>query len=293
MNSHIEHFKQYLTYEKGLSPKSVEAYLHDVIQLDDFLQGRDIEKVILEDVQDFLKCLYDKNIAPRSQARMISGIKAFYNFLVYDGTISESPVVLLDAPKIGMHLPDVLSVEEVEAIIDAIDLSEPEGHRNRAMIEVLYGCGIRVSELVNLKISNLFFEEGFIKVIGKGDKERMVPIGSTAQKMVKLYMEGSRVHLPIKNGEEDFLFLNRRGSHLTREMIFILVKRWAEKAGIQKSISPHTFRHSFATHLIEGGADLRAVQELLGHESITTTEIYTHLDKDYIRSNIALFHPRY
>ena len=293
MSSHIEHFKQYLSYEKGLSPKSVEAYLHDVLQLEEFLQDRDIVKVSLEDVQDFLKSLYDKNIAPRSQARMISGMKAFYNFLVYDGTIAESPVALLDAPKIGMHLPDVLSIEEVEAIINAIVLSEPEGHRNRAIVEVLYGCGIRVSELVNMKISNLFFEEGFIKVIGKGDKERMVPIGATAQKMVTLYMEGARLHQPIKKGEEDFLFLNRRGSHLTREMIFVLVKRWAEKAGIQKSISPHTFRHSFATHLIEGGADLRAVQELLGHESITTTEIYTHLDRDYIRSNIALFHPRY
>lgn len=293
MNSHIERFRQYLNYEKGLSPKSVEAYLHDVLQLEEYLQDRDIVKVTLEDVQDFLKALYDKKIAPRSQARMISGIKAFYNFLVYDGTIDESPVILLDAPKIGMHLPDVLSIDEVEAILTAVDLSEPEGHRNRAILEVLYGCGLRVSELVTLKISNLFFDEGFIKVIGKGDKERMVPIGRTAQNMVKQYMEGTRLHLSIKKGEEDFLFLNRRGSHLTREMIFMMVKKCAEKAGIQKSISPHTFRHSFATHLIEGGADLRAVQELLGHESITTTEIYTHLDRDYIRSNIALFHPRY
>lgn len=293
MNSHIERFRQYLNYEKGLSPKSVEAYLHDVLQLEEYLQDKDIVKVTLEDVQDFLKALYDKKIAPRSQARMISGIKAFYNFLVYDGTIDESPVILLDAPKIGMHLPDVLSIDEVEAILTAVDLSEPEGHRNRAILEVLYGCGLRVSELVTLKISNLFFDEGFIKVIGKGDKERMVPIGRTAQNMVKQYMEGTRLHLSIKKGEEDFLFLNRRGSHLTREMIFMMVKKCAEKAGIQKSISPHTFRHSFATHLIEGGADLRAVQELLGHESITTTEIYTHLDRDYIRSNIALFHPRY
>lgn len=293
MNNLIVHFKQYLIYEKGLSAKSVEAYLHDITLLETFLAEKALDKVTREDCQAFLKDLYDKGIAPRSQARILSGVKAFYRFLLYDGKISEDPTELLDAPKIGLHLPDVLSIQEVENIINAIDLSTPEGHRNRAMAEVLYGCGLRVSELVTLRLSNLFFKEGFIKIVGKGNKERFVPIGSTAQKMVTLYVEGARQHLKIKNGEEDYVFLNRRGAHLTREMVFMLVKKWAKEANIEKTISPHTFRHSFATHLVEGGADLRAVQQMLGHESITTTEIYTHLDSDYIRSNIAQFHPRY
>lgn len=293
MNNLIVHFKQYLIYEKGLSAKSVEAYLHDITLLETFLAEKALDKVTREDCQAFLKDLYDKGIAPRSQARILSGVKAFYRFLLYDGKISEDPTELLDAPKIGLHLPDVLSIQEVENIINTIDLSTPEGHRNRAMAEVLYGCGLRVSELVTLRLSNLFFKEGFIKIVGKGNKERFVPIGSTAQKMVTLYVEGARQHLKIKNGEEDYVFLNRRGAHLTREMVFMLVKKWAKEANIEKTISPHTFRHSFATHLVEGGADLRAVQQMLGHESITTTEIYTHLDSDYIRSNIAHFHPRY
>lgn len=293
MNNLIVHFKQYLIYEKGLSAKSVEAYLHDITLLETFLAEKALDKVTREDCQAFLKDLYDKGIAPRSQARILSGVKAFYRFLLYDGKISEDPTELLDAPKIGLHLPDVLSIQEVENIINTIDLSTPEGHRNRAMAEVLYGCGLRVSELVTLRLSNLFFKEGFIKIVGKGNKERFVPIGSTAQKMVTLYVEGARQHLKIKNGEEDYVFLNRRGAHLTREMVFMLVKKWAKEANIEKTISPHTFRHSFATHLVEGGADLRAVQQMLGHESITTTEIYTHLDSDYIRSNIAQFHPRY
>lgn len=293
MNPLIVHFKQYLIFEKGLSPKSVEAYLHDVLLFDDFLGDKELQTVSREDCQAFLKDLYDKGIAPRSQARILSGVKAFYRFLLYDGKISEDPTELLDAPKIGLHLPDVLSIEEIEAIISVIDLSTPEGHRNRAMVEVLYGCGLRVSELITLRLSNLFFGDGFVKIIGKGNKERYVPIGSTAQKMVKLYVEGARATLKIRKGEEDYVFLNRRGSHLTREMVFMLVKKWAKEAGVEKSISPHTFRHSFATHLVEGGADLRAVQQMLGHESITTTEIYTHLDSDYIRSNIAQFHPRY
>lgn len=293
MNNLIVHFKQYLIYEKGLSAKSVEAYLHDITLLETFLAEKALDKVTREDCQAFLKDLYDKGIAPRSQARILSGVKAFYRFLLYDGKISEDPTELLDAPKIGLHLPDVLSIQEVENIINTIDLSTPEGHRNRAMAEVLYGCGLRVSELVTLRLSNLFFKEGFIKIVGKGNNERFVPIGSTAQKMVTLYVEGARQHLKIKNGEEDYVFLNRRGAHLTREMVFMLVKKWAKEANIEKTISPHTFRHSFATHLVEGGADLRAVQQMLGHESITTTEIYTHLDSDYIRSNIAHFHPRY
>lgn len=293
MNPLIVHFKQYLIFEKGLSPKSVEAYLHDVLLFDDFLGDKELQTVSREDCQAFLKDLYDKGIAPRSQARILSGVKSFYRFLLYDGTLTEDPTELLDAPKIGLHLPDVLSIEEIEAIISVIDLSTPEGHRNRAMVEVLYGCGLRVSELITLRLSNLFFTEGFVKIVGKGNKERFVPIGSTAQKMVKLYVEGARATLKIRKGEEDYVFLNRRGSHLTREMVFMLVKKWAKEAGVEKSISPHTFRHSFATHLVEGGADLRAVQQMLGHESITTTEIYTHLDSDYIRSNIAQFHPRY
>lgn len=293
MNPLIVHFKQYLIFEKGLSPKSVEAYLHDVALLETFLEEKKMEEATREDCQAFLKAIYERGVAPRSQARILSGIKAFYRFLLYDGVLTEDPTELLDAPKIGLHLPDVLSIEEIEAIISVIDLSTTEGHRNRAMVEVLYGCGLRVSELITLRLSNLFFTEGFVKIVGKGNKERFVPIGSTAQKMVKLYVEGARATLKIKKGEEDYVFLNRRGSHLTREMVFMLVKKWAKEAGVEKSISPHTFRHSFATHLVEGGADLRAVQQMLGHESITTTEIYTHLDSDYIRSNIAQFHPRY
>ena len=293
MSPLIIQFKQYLIFEKGLSPKSVEAYLHDVSLLEGFLEHKPLETAKLENLQLFLRSLVEKNVKPRSQARIVSGIKSFYRFLLYDGTIQDDPTVLLDAPKIGLHLPDVLSVPEIEAIINVIDLSTPEGHRNRALVEVMYGCGLRVSEVVTLRLSHLFFEEGFIKVLGKGNKERFVPIGSMAQKMVKLYMEGARKKLKIKKGEEDYLFLNRRGHHLTREMVFMLVKKWANEAGIEKSISPHTFRHSFATHLVEGGADLRAVQQMLGHESITTTEIYTHLDKDYIRSTMAQYHPRY
>ncbi len=293
MNPLIVRFKQYLMYEKGLSPKSVEAYLHDVTLLDSFLEGKKIEDVVLEDLQAFIQDLYEKGITARSQARIISGLRAFYKFLLYDGTLTDDPTALLDAPKIGLHLPDVLSVEEIEAIISVIDLSTPEGHRNRAMVEMLYGCGLRVSELVTVRLSNLFFNEGFIKVVGKGNKERFVPIGDMARKMVELYWHGARERVKIRKGEEDYLFLSRRGTHLTREMVFMLVKKWAKMAGVEKTISPHTFRHSFATHLINGGADLRAVQQMLGHESITTTEIYTHLDRDFIRSNIALHHPRY
>ncbi|MBR0304544.1 MAG: site-specific tyrosine recombinase XerD [Bacteroidales bacterium] len=293
MSPLIAQFKQYLLLEKSLSSKTVEAYLHDVTLLEDFLEHKALETAKLEDIQQFLRSLVEKGIATRSQARIVSGIKAFYRFLVYDGTLQDDPTALLNAPKIGMHLPDVLSVPEIEAIIAVIDLSTPEGHRNRALVEVMYGCGLRVSEAVSLKLSHLFFDEGFIKVLGKGSKERYVPIGSMARKMITLYVEGSRKKVKVKKGEEDYLFLNRRGRHLSREMVFMLVKKWAAEAGIQKSISPHTFRHSFATHLVEGGADLRAVQQMLGHESITTTEIYTHLDQDYIRSNIAQFHPRF
>lgn len=298
MNTLVVRYKQYLVLERKMSKNSTEAYLHDIQLLQTFLDGKPLEKASCEDLSDFVKHLYDEGLSTRTQARVLSGLKSFYRFLVYDDTINDedNPTRLLDAPEIGRHLPDVLSLDEVESVIGVIDLSTPEGHRNRAMVEVLYGCGLRVSELVTLKLSNVFFEEGFVKVLGKGDKERFVPIGLMALKMVKLYINGPRLHLKIKKGEEDYLFLNRRGSHLTREMVFMLVKKWTTEAlGAEraKTISPHTFRHSFATHLIEGGADLRAVQQMLGHESITTTEIYTHLDRDYIRSNIASFHPRY
>lgn len=293
MSNALIRFRQYLLYEKNLSVNSVEAYMHDVALLEEYLNGCAIENAQLSDIQSFIRQISQNEMAVRSQARIVSGIRAFYRFLLYEGTLTEDPTALLDTPKIGLHLPNVLSVEEVEAIINVIDLSAPEGHRNRAIVEVMYGCGLRVSEVVTLKISNLFFKEGFVKVLGKGDKERFVPIGEMAQKMVNLYVEGARKKLKIKKGEEDYLFLNRRGSHLSREMIFMLVKKWAQEAGIRKQISPHTFRHSFATHLVEGGADLRAVQQMLGHESITTTEIYTHLDSEYIRSTLALHHPRY
>lgn len=293
MNAQIARFRQYLVYEKGLSPKSVEAYLHDVQLLADFLGEDKIADATFEELQKFLKHLYESDFNARSQARIVSGMRAFYRYLIYANVREDDPTELLDAPKIGMHLPDVLTVEEIEKIFSVIDLSTPEGHRNRAMVEVMYGCGLRVSELVTLRLSNLFFDDGFIKVVGKGNKERLIPIGTTAMKMVNLYVDGNRKLLKIKKGEEDYVFLNRRGAHLTREMVFMLVKKWVAAAGIDKTVSPHTFRHSFATHLIEGGADLRAVQEMLGHESITTTEIYTHLDQDYLRTNIALFHPRY
>ena len=293
MNAQIARFRQYLVYEKGLSPKSVEAYLHDVQLLADFLGEDKIADATFEELQKFLKHLYESDFNARSQARIVSGMRAFYRYLIYANVREDDPTELLDAPKIGMHLPDVLTVEEIEKIFSVIDLSTPEGHRNRAMVEVMYGCGLRVSELVTLRLSNLFFEDGFIKVVGKGSKERLIPIGKTAINAVNQYVDGKRKLLKIKKGEEDYVFLNRRGAHLTREMVFMLVKKWVAAAGIDKTVSPHTFRHSFATHLIEGGADLRAVQEMLGHESITTTEIYTHLDQDYLRTNIALFHPRY
>ena len=293
MEYNIQLYKQYIKLERSLSPKTVEAYLHDIEKLNDFLGGRKkLEDVKLEDLQDFLAFLYDDKISARSQARIISGLKSFYKFMLFEKRIAHDPTELLDAPKIGRHLPEVLSIPEIEAIMDSIDLSRPEGHRNKAIIEVMYGCGLRVSEVVNLRISNLHFRDNYIRIIGKGDKERLVPIGQTAQQAILLYLEGYRLRLKIKKGEEDFVFLNRRGGRLTREMIFMMIKQAAEAAGITKTISPHTFRHSFATHLVEGGADLRAVQEMLGHESITTTEIYTHLDRSYIKSVIEQYHPR-
>ena len=297
---YLPQFQSYLRLEKSLSPKTVEAYLRDVKQFAHFLSNYEekideqrLKDVSLQDFQHYLQHLYNEKAKATTQARAVSSLKAFYRFLQYENVIAHNPTELLEAPKTGRKLPDVLSVIEIENIMAAIDLSTPEGHRNKAMIEVLYGCGLRVSELINLKLSQLFFRDNYIRIIGKGDKERLVPIGETAQKAVMHYLDGDRKKLKIKKGMEDILFLNCRGTKLTREMIFMIVKKMAQTADIQKNISPHTFRHSFATHLIECGADLRAVQEMLGHASITTTEIYTHLDTDYIRSTIALFHPRY
>lgn len=302
----LKQFHQYIRLEKNLSPKSVEAYMHDVNKFVSYLaETKEIEiqsdtqtdqllkQIQLEDLRHYMEFLYENGIQARSQARSISGLKAFYKFLMIEKTIDSNPTTLLESPKIGRKLPEVLAIPEIESMIEAIDLSLPEGHRNRAIIEVMYGCGLRVSETVNLLISQLFFKEGYIRVIGKGDKERLIPIGHTAQNAITLYLEGTRAKQKPKKGMEDHLFLNRRGSKLSREMVFIIIKNLAELAHIKKNISPHTLRHSFATHLIEGGADLRAVQEMLGHESITTTEIYTHLDREYIKSTIAMHHPRY
>jgi integrase/recombinase XerD len=295
--SYIKGFKSYLQLEKSLSPNSIEAYLHDVQLLLNYLQTEQLrvnpEEIKAIQLEGFIKAINELGFDARSQARIISGIKAFYKYLMMENVISINPAELLAAPKISRKLPDTLSVEEINRLLDSIDLSTAEGMRNRAMLEVLYGCGLRVSELVNLKISNMFLDVEFIKVLGKGDKERLVPIGSQAVKYIRMYKDDVRVHVPVQAGEEDLLFLNRRGRHLTRMYVFKVIKECALKTGIQKTISPHTFRHSFATHLIEGGADLRAVQEMLGHASITTTEIYTHLDRDYLRSTIMQFHPRY
>ncbi|HNX20769.1 MAG TPA: site-specific tyrosine recombinase XerD [Bacteroidales bacterium] len=302
----LSQFHQYIRLERNLSPKTVEAYMSDLrkwlrfmTQLEDnqILHDGNIDNTILnvqlEDLQEYLVSLYDEGIKARSQSRAISSLKAFYKFLHWNKKIENDPTTFLETPRIGRKLPEVLTIPEIESMINSIDLSSPEGHRNKAIIEVMYGCGLRVSETVDLKLSQLFFKEDYIKVIGKGDKERLVPIGQTAQNSVLLYVEGKRLQVKTKKGMSDFVFLNRRGSKLTREMVYIIIKQMAEIAGIKKSISPHTLRHSFATHLIEGGADLRAVQEMLGHESITTTEIYTHLDKEYIRSTMAMYHPRY
>ncbi|MEI6312063.1 MAG: site-specific tyrosine recombinase XerD [Bacteroidota bacterium] len=294
---YIVGYKSYLQLEKSLSGNSVEAYLHDIEKLTQFLAFKNIEKspkqITREDIEEFLSWLYDLGINEFSQARILSGLKSFFKYLLVEDEIIKSPVELVSGPKLKRKLPDTLSFEEIQKLLDSIDLSTPEGMRNRAIIEVLYSCGLRVSECVELLISNLHLEVEFIKVRGKGDKERLVPIGSDAIKYIQLYKDEIRNHLKIKKQDEDILFLNKRGGKLSRVMIFLMIKKYAEQAGIHKSISPHTFRHSFATHLLEGGADLRAIQEMLGHESITTTEIYTHLDKDFLRSTIMQFHPRY
>jgi integrase/recombinase XerD len=292
----IRQFRHYLTLERSLSANSIEAYTRDVQKLADYVgiefPSKSPLELELEHLRKFVTTLAKLEISPYSQARIISGIKAFYRFLMYEDRITEDPAQLLEAPKLGRKLPDTLSYEEIETLLAAIPLGEPEGHRNRAMLEMLYSSGLRVSELVELKKSQIFAEVGFLKVVGKGNKERLVPVGRAALHYLKLYDEHVRSQQVPEKGQEEFVFLNRRGQKLTRVMVFLIIKKTAEKAGIQKNISPHTFRHSFATHLIEGGADLRAVQEMLGHESITTTEIYTHLDRDYLRQVLTEFHPR-
>ena len=295
-DSFIRSFEAYLRLERSLSGNSVTAYKQDIEKLSQFVgmkaPGTSPTSVSPALIRDFLTWVHELGLSASSQARMVSGIKAFYRYMVMEDIISSNPAGLIEAPKKGRRLPDTLSVHEIDAIMNVVDMSTPEGTRNKAMLETLYGCGLRVSELISLKISGLFFREGFLRIIGKGDKERMVPIGHVAQKFINIYLEEIRVHIPVQKEFTDVVFLNRRGSQLSRVMVFLIIKELAEKAGVRKSISPHTFRHSFATHLIEGGADLRAVQEMLGHESITTTEIYTHLDRDYLRESILHHHPR-
>jgi integrase/recombinase XerD len=290
----IKEFKYYLKVERSLADNSVNAYIRDIRKLADFCSKIKINElnISFNEIREFIADLNSKNISARSQARIISGVKAFFKYLIIEDYITNDPTMLIENPKIGLKLPVVLGVDEIELIISSIDLSNKQGERNRAILETLYSCGLRVTELINLKISNINFKEGYIKVIGKGDKERLTPIGSNALKYITIYVNEVRIHQKISKNQEDFVFLNNRGSKLSRVMIFTLIKRIVDKVGIKKKVSPHTFRHSFATHLIEGGADLRAVQEMLGHESITTTEIYTHLDRDYLRSNIMQFHPR-
>ncbi len=290
-------FKAWLQLEKSLAGNSVEAYLRDIDKLTDYLQatGKLVtpQELELKDLEKFIQWVSELGMTVTSQSRIISGLRSFYAYCYMEQIVTVNPTTLLETPKQKRILPDTLSFEEIESIIAQIDLSKPEGGRNKAILETLYSCGLRVSELVNLRISCLHLDIGFVRVIGKGDKERLVPIGSDAIKYINIYRNDIRVHISIKPGQEDFLFLNRRGSKLTRVMIFIMLKELAKKAGIVKSISPHTFRHSFATHLVEGGADLRAVQEMLGHESITTTEIYTHLDREYLRNTLHQFHPAF
>ena len=294
--SYITGFKSYLKLERSLSPNSVEAYLHDVVLLDRYLEFIKVQvspgDIQLKQLQDFVQWINELGMSARSQARIISGIKGFFKYLLIENLVVNDPSQLLESPRLGRKLPDTLSVNDINKLIDAIDLSKKEGSRNKAMLETLYSCGLRVSELVNLKLSNLHLEIDFLKVTGKGDKERLVPIGSVASKLIRMYLESVRSHSNIQPGHEDVVFLNRRGARLTRVMIFTIIKGLATKIQLKKNISPHTFRHSFATHLIEGGADLRAVQEMLGHESITTTEIYTHLDRDFLRQTILDHHPR-
>lgn len=292
----IKGFEEYLRLEKGLSQNSVNAYINDVKKLVDFLKddfkGVTPQKVKLNHLKGFLEWLNGNGVSPRTQARTISGIKSFYKYLLIEEKITSDPTALLEAPKVGRKLPDVLTLNEIDALIDAIDATKAEGQRNKAILETLYSCGLRVSELVDLKVSDLHFDQGYIKIEGKGGKERLVPVSPRAIAEINKYFEGYRRTLNIMSSAVDVLFLNRRGQKLSRVMIFTIIKNLATKINLNKKISPHTFRHSFATHLIEGGADLRAVQEMLGHESILTTEIYTHIDRDYLKDTINQYHPR-
>jgi integrase/recombinase XerD len=294
--SYIKHFKNYLRLERSFSDNSVQAYIRDTEKLAEYIELAAINVSPAETKEEhllaFLKYLSELGLTAHSQARILSGIKAFYKYLLLENEITEDPTELIEAPRLPRKLPDVLSYEEIEQMLNAIDHSTPEGTRNRAMIEVLYSSGLRVSELIGLQLTFCYFDIGFIRILGKGDKVRLVPIGKEAIKYVEIYLDHVRSHQEIKKDSEDIVFLNRRGGQLSRVMVFLIIKDIAEKAGIAKNVSPHTFRHSFATHLIEGGASLRAVQEMLGHESITTTEIYTHLDRDYLRQIITEFHPR-
>ncbi len=292
-NNIIDKYKTWLRLEKSLSANSIEAYLTDLDKLIRFVEseGKDFATISYQDLQQFVAQLRDIGIHPRSQARIISGIKSFYRFLLLDEYITADPTELLESPKIGLKLPEVLTVNEINDILDTIDLSLPEGQRNRAMLEVLYSCGLRVSELISLRYSDVYFDEGFIRVEGKGSKQRLVPISETAIREIKNYLL-DRNRMVVKKGFEDILFLSRRGTALSRIMVFHIIKQQTEMAGVHKNVSPHTFRHSFATHLLEGGANLRAIQEMLGHEKITTTEIYTHIDRQFLRKEILEHHPR-
>lgn len=294
--SAISHFQNYLKLERSLAVNSLEAYSRDIQKLQQFTAlshpGLLPGEVDTSHLQDFIEYLHELGLSAYSQARILSGVKAFYKYLMYEEWIQRDPSVLLEGPKLGRKLPDTLSVPEIDALFSAIDLSKPEGVRNRAILETLYSSGLRVSELVALTLANVYFDIGFLRVLGKGNKERLVPLGKSAKKHLQIYINEVRVHVPVKPAFKNHVFLNRHGRNLTRVMIFIVIKNLAKAAGIRKKVSPHTFRHSFATHLVEGGADLRAVQEMLGHESITTTEIYTHLDRAYLKQVIREFHPR-
>ena len=291
---YITEFVSYLKIEKGLSSNSIIAYTNDTNKLKNYCEDNNLsaKEVQYSDLKNFIAELYDLGLSARSQARIISGIKQFYAYLLIENLITSDPSDLLEQPKIGRKLPEVLTIEEIDLLINANNLTKDEGYRNRALLEVLYSCGLRVSELVNLKFSDLFYDEGFVRVIGKGNKERLVPLSMSVEKEIQTYVENMRSKLTIKQGHENFIFLNRRGTQLTRVMVFIIIKDLASKTDLQKKISPHTFRHSFATHLIEGGANLRAIQEMLGHESIITTEIYTHLDQRFLKDAILSYHPR-
>ncbi|MEJ7739533.1 MAG: site-specific tyrosine recombinase XerD [Chitinophagaceae bacterium] len=295
--SYKKGFKAYLQLERSLSDNSVEAYLRDIEKFTQFLQLNHFMKtpdeIELKHLQEFVQCISELGMTASSQARTLSGLRSFYKYCQIENITRKDPMALIEAPRLKKALPDILSFTEIESIINQIDLSKPEGGRNKAILEIMYSCGLRVSELVNLRISCLHFNDGFVRVIGKGDKERLVPVGSAAIKYVNIYLAEIRKNVPLKAGNEDIVFLNRRGTKLSRVMIFLLLKHLVSKARIKKNISPHTFRHSFATHLVEGGADLRAVQLMLGHESITTTEIYTHLDREYLRDTLQQFHPAF